>query len=530
MSAGGFLRAAQRFYDTHMEKKMKRIRGLYVLSAVVAAFGLVCAGTTVMRAEEAETIAQGVYIGTIDVGGMTADEAAEAVESYVKSVSEAEFTLSAGEKEITVQASDFGLHFSDMSVVDEALNVGRSGSPIQRYKDKKDLEHGSRVIPLELGVNSSAVTAVLTDRAEDLNQEAVDCGLVREDGVFRITDGAQGIEVNTADSVRAIEDYINSGWDGGSAQIELVAEIVNPRGTREELSKIQDVLGTYNTNYSDSGKNRCTNIAVAAEKINGTVLYPGDEFSVADAIGPLNAANGYELAGAYENGQTVESYGGGVCQVSSTLYNTVILAELEVTERSNHSMIVTYVSPSMDAAIAGDYKDLCFVNNQDAPIYLEGYTSGKNVYFTIYGEETRPANRVVTYESEVISRQDPGTQFVATGDPAGYIGTVQGKHVGYVAQLWKVVTVDGKEESREVFNKSTYRASPKVVHVGTASADPNVSAVIGAALATGDEATIYGAVAPYTAAAMQQPPAPQPTPEEQAITGTVDESQITGGQ
>ena len=305
---------------------------------------------------------------------------------------------------------------------------------------------------------------------------------------------------------------------------------MNPRGTREELSKIQDVLGTYNTNYSDSGKNRCTNIAVAAEKINGTVLYPGDEFSVADAIGPLNAANGYELAGAYENGQTVESYGGGVCQVSSTLYNTVILAELEVTERSNHSMIVTYVSPSMDAAIAGDYKDLCFVNNQDAPIYLEGYTSGKNVYFTIYGEETRPANRVVTYESEVISRQDPGTQFVATGDPAGYIGTVQGKHVGYVAQLWKVVTVDGKEESREVFNKSTYRASPKVVHVGTASADPNVSAVIGAALATGDEATIYGAVAPYTAAAMQQPPAPQPTPEEQAITGTVDESQITGGQ
>ena len=235
----------------------------------------------------------------------------------------------------------------------------------------------------------------------------------------------------------------------------------------------------------------------------------------------MDAANGYELAGAYENGQTVQSYGGGVCQVSTTLYNAVILAELEITERFNHSMIVTYVKPSQDAAIAGDYKDLKFVNNQQAPVYIEAYTVGKSISFNIYGEETRPENRVVTYESEVVSEQDPGVQFVATGDPAGYIGVAQGKHTGYVARLWKIVTVDGVEESREVFNKSTYKASPKIVNVGTASDDPNVSATIGAALATGDEATIYAAVAPYAAnaAAILNPAPPQPTPEEQAIVG-----------
>lgn len=135
------------------------------------------------------------------------------------------------------------------------------------------------------------------------------------------------------------------------------------------------------------------------------------------------------------------------------MYNAVILAELEITQRSNHSMIVSYVKPSMDAAIAGDYKDLRFVNNQDIPIYIEGYTEGKNVTFKIYGHDTRPSNRVVTYESEVVSEQDPGTQYVATGDPAGYMKTAQGKHIGYVARLWKVVTVDGVEESREIFNK-----------------------------------------------------------------------------
>ena len=138
----------------------------------------------------------------------------------------------------------------------------------------------------------------------------------------------------------------------------------------------------------------------------------------------MTAAGGYELAGAYENGQTVQSYGGGVCQVSTTLYNAVLKAELEVTQRSNHSMIVTYVKPSMDAAIAGDYKDLKFVNNLDAPIYIEGYTVGKDIYFNIYGQETRPSNRKVTYESEVVSEEDPGTQFVATGDAVGSISSI----------------------------------------------------------------------------------------------------------
>ena len=117
-------------------------------------------------------------------------------------------------------------------------------------------------------------------------------------------------------------------------------------------------------------------------------------------------------------------------------------------------MIVTYVKPSMDAAIAGDYKDLKFVNNLDAPIYIEGYTVGKDIYFNIYGQETRPSNRKVTYESEVVSEEDPGTQFVATGDAVGSISTTQGKHMGYVARLWKIVTVDGVEQSRDAITST----------------------------------------------------------------------------
>jgi vancomycin resistance protein YoaR len=511
---------------------MKKTSRILAVCACALVLGVVFAKVTDLKAEETERIADGVYIGGIQVGGMTAEEATDAIKEYAESLSGAVFTFTAGTNSVQVTAADLGIAFTDTEVVQEAIDVGRSGNLIKRYKDKKDLENGDKIIPLTLNADEAAVAEVLEAQAENLNQEAVNCGLVRENGSFTIVDGAEGIEVNIEDSAAQIERYISTAWDGADATIELAADVVEPKGTREELSKIQDVLGSYTTNYSDSGANRCTNISVAASKINGTVLYPGDEFSVAATIGPLTAAGGYELAGAYENGQTVESYGGGVCQVSTTLYNAVILAELEVTQRSNHSMIVTYVKPSMDAAIAGDYKDLKFVNNQDAPIYLEAYTSGKNVTFTIYGEETRPSNRVVTYESEVLSQQDGGVQIVATSQPVGYISVAQKSHTGYVAQLWKVVTVDGVEQSREVINSSTYKATPKIINVGTASEDANVSAAIGAAIATGDEATVYAAVSPYTAnasAVVNPTPAVTESAEEQSILAD-PESVQTGEQ
>lgn len=511
-------------------RKSNKILSIFGVTAMLALF---FAFPVSVRAEESVTIADGVYIGNIYVGGMNEEEARQAVDSYVEETGNVMLTLAVGEKSVEVQASELGICFSDTSVIQEAIDVGRSGSLIKRYKDKKDLQNGDKVIELKLDVDTKAVAALMEEQSEVLNQEAVDNSLTRVDGKFQIIKGEQGIEVDVAESIAVIEEYINTDWDGHEAQIELVAEIVEPRGSEEELSQITDLMGGYTTNYNSSNSNRCTNISVAAEKINGTILYPGDEFSVAETIGPLDAANGYQLAGAYENGQTVESYGGGVCQVSSTLYNAVILAELEVTERSNHSMIVTYVEPSMDAAIAGTYKDLKFVNNQELPIYIEGYTVGKNVYFNIYGHDTRPANRKVSYVSEVVSQQDPGTQFVGTAHPIGYIGVAQGKHIGYVARLWKVVTVDGVEESREIVNKSTYKASPKIVNVGTAG-DPNAAAIIGAAIATGDEATIYATVAPYTAAAAApQPAAPQPAApavDPNQAAPAVDPNQAAVGQ
>ena len=163
-----------------------------------------------------------------------------------------------------------------------------------------------------------------------------------------------------------------------------MAEVQKPSVTKEELSQVKDVLGTA-TPYYGSSYERNTNVEVGASKINGTLIMPGETFSVTAAVTPFNADNGYYPAPSYESGQVVDTYGGGICQVSTTLYNAVLKAELQVDERHNHTMLVSYVDPSKDAAIAEGLMDFVFTNNTDAPIYIYGVGYQGTLNFTIYG-------------------------------------------------------------------------------------------------------------------------------------------------
>ena len=168
---------------------MKKYRKIPALAGFAAAACLWFASPAVLKAEGAERIAERVYIGTIDVGGMTEEEASAAVDDYVKKAGDAVISLSVGDKSIDVQASELGVHFTNRNVIRQALDVGRSGNLIKRYKDKKDLEHGDKVLRMVLEVDRQAVASLLREKAEELNQEAVDNGLVRENGSFRFIEG-----------------------------------------------------------------------------------------------------------------------------------------------------------------------------------------------------------------------------------------------------------------------------------------------------------------------------------------------------
>ena len=507
---------------------MKKRTKLGIFAAAVAGVLTLGLHTQPVYAEAQDTIEDGIYIGNVDVGGMDESQAKSAVKDYVASLMDTTFTLQGETGSIQMTAADMGVTADTDAAVEEAMAVGHAGSLINRYKTLADLKNDKLVLDMHLSVDKQSTAEKIYASADDLAVGAVDNSLKRVNGKFEFVKGKEGVEVDVVNSVYAINDFLAEGWDGTDNEIDLVTKTVEPRGDEEELAEVTDLLGSFNTNFASSSAGRAKNVTTGVSKVDGTILYPGEEFDLAKTVSPFTQENGYELAGSYQNGAVVESFGGGICQVSTTLYNAAIRAELEITMRYNHSMLVHYVEPSMDAAIAGNYKDLKFKNNLDTPVYIEGYCSGGVIYFNIYGKETRPSNREISFESETVSKIEPKAQFTLSSSlAAGTVAVTQSGQSGCIAQMWKIVTVDGKQQSRELFNKSSYQATPKLITIGTRDATSESLAALKAAVATGDEAKVRSAAAALKTNAAQKAEEEKDKEEEEETQDEEEEEKDT---
>lgn len=471
------------------------IQGCAALAvSLFAVFGLPYA----VQAETPETALEGVYIENISVGGMNEEEITEAVNARVEELKNCVISLNAGNQSVQTTAGELGLICTNMDVVRQALYAGQRGNVLDRFKVQRYLEEtGPEVLELQFSVDEQAVRSVIENQAGAMNTAAVDATLTLEDGSFVVHEGQDGYVINTDASVEKVVNYMSTDWHGGNGGVILVTDVDEAQGDTEQLALVHDALGSSSTDYSGSNSNRKQNVKRGTELVNGTILYPGEEFSMQEIVVPFTEENGYAPAASYEMGSVVETYGGGICQVSTTLYLAVLRAELEVTERHNHSMIVNYVKPSMDAAIAEGYKDFKFVNNTDAPIYIMGYADGSEISFVIYGHETRDPNRKVTYESETLTTTESTTELVADSSASyGSVTLESSGHTGYTARLWKVVTVNG-EETREQVNSSTYNMTPNTYHVGTSTSDSAALAAMQSAIASNDLSKVSEAAAQY---------------------------------
>ena len=195
-----------------------------------------------------------------------------------------------------------------------------------------------------------------------------------------------------------------------------------------------DLLSTFSTNYSTRDTDRTTNLRLAANKINGTVLMPGETFSYNQVVGARTIAAGYKEAPIYVSGEVVDGLGGGICQITSTLYNAVIYANLEIVERSNHQFVPSYVSASRDATVVYGSIDFKFKNNRDYPIKLVCSVSGGVANFQIFGMKTEN-----DYEVEISSYQ--------TGTTATAI----------YSEAYKILKKNGQVVSKELLSKDTYK-------------------------------------------------------------------------
>lgn len=486
---------------------MKKLLGTLFGVAVFLTF--FCTGIEV-QAKAEDVILKGIYIDEIDVSGMTVAEAKAAVNAKVAARMETPIVLKCvGDNEIVVTPADLGMKWSNPQVVDGLSELGHVGNVIDRYKFRKDLERENYVVNIAYSYDKEMIKQLVEEKCLDFNIDAVDMKLSRSNGEFKIIEGIQGQYIEPASAVSAIYDYVMYQWNGAETALSLPVEIEEPKGTVEELSMVKDVLGSYSTSYSTSAAARVANVENGTRLLNGVTLYPGETFSTLELVTPFTEANGYAMAGSYLNGLVVDSLGGGICQVSTTLYNAVLFAELEVTQRSSHSMSVAYVPLSADAAIAESAgKDFCFTNSTDYPIYIEGYTTPeRRVTFNIYGVETRKDGYTFNFVTEVMETIQATTENIiqVPDQPIGYT-KVQGAHTGYKTKLIKIVYDNGLEGRRETINTSTYKMVPRTVSVGVATDNPDAYNQLQEAIATGSIDHVCNVAAAL--AAQAAPPAP----------------------
>lgn len=404
--------------------------------------------TSAIQLDLEQVLAEGLYIDEYYVGGMTIAEARDVLQKAYEEAGQTAATVYWQTNPVKTNLADLGLYWSIDDALSRAATLWQQGNLIRRYKIRQDLTGSEYHLSMKKRLTQSAVENFLTDYVADVYDIAPkDAELTHTGNGFEVSQDEDGLGVDIDATWKKIAmAYAENEDDYTEITVEAELETVRPHCPTDDLKLIKDLLGSSYTDYSEGSATRSVNVEVATDNVSGAVVMPGDTVSVSERMKPRTAENGYQSGGTMVNGVIEDSIGGGICQVSTTLYNALLKAEVQIDERHNHSMVVSYVSPGKDAAVSEDGgKDLVFTNNRETPIYIEGYTDGTNVYFFVYGVEDRPENRKVAFEATETYRKE-----YAEGG------------VEVDAYLEKIVTIDGEEVSRVKLHTDHYEPSSRL--------------------------------------------------------------------
>lgn len=405
-----------------------------------------------------------VFIHDINVGGLTSDEAKlKADERLKKRLDGFVIQLIYGDNIWNLNHKDIDLHYLLGDSIEKAYKVGRNKSYAYGFKTILSLRNRPEIIKLEPEYSSVKIENKINEISKIIDKPPVDAGMRRENENFIITKGVPGVEVDKKILEHSIVDAINN-FDSASINISTVK--IEPKITENSLENIKDLIGESVTGFNSQNKGRTENIKIAADAINGTILMPGEEFSFNDSTGPRSVEAGYKEATVIVDGEFTTGTGGGVCQVSTTLYQAVLKSDMEVTSRRNHGLPVGYVPMGQDATIAYGYIDFKFVNNKNFPVYIEMLVRGGEIYAKLYGKKAD--NIYVNLESEVLEVIEPKMQIKK--DESMYLSEREigkdGKK-GYRVVTYKVYLREGREIKRELVSKDYYPPRDGIIIEGT---------------------------------------------------------------
>lgn len=413
-----------------------------------------------------------VEVYGVDIGGLSKEEATNKLNDNLQElIMDKKLLVTDGNKTIELNYSELKPQYKIDEIVDNALNYGKDKNLFQ----KNSLIEGNKIIELDAQItyDENQLLAFEEKVKESFNVAPKNAEVTVNSGKISIKDEVIGKSIDENELHKKLLENINGNIDEEKT-IEIVLKDTEPKIKTEDLKKITGKISEYSSSYVNTGDGRVKNMQIAAETVSGTIVMPGEEFSYNELIGDTTPDKGYEKANTYVGDEIVPDYGGGICQVSTTLYRAVMRANIRSTERMNHSMIVSYSEPGLDATVANGYIDYKFVNTYDFPIYIQGYVSGGVVNFSIYGNVEAMGNK--TYELVSVVNEKIAPKVVYKEDNTLEVGKEVVKSygmTGYKATAYQVTYENGVEVNRELISNDTYLKTDTIIRKGTKKKETN---------------------------------------------------------
>lgn len=406
-------------------------------------------------------IHKNVYVRNVNLSYLTKDEATIKINDILNDKNS--FILKINDKNYIFNKEYIDVDYHVDEIVNKAYSIGRDEGIISNFKTKTDLDLGEHKV---LQLNCTYNERKLNDYLRCLNEEIYTCPInshivIKDDNVF-VTQDKYGYKLNTEKMKAIILDKVKN-LDCKEESIPII--IIKPEYSYEELSKIDTVLGRFYTKFNPKNENRVSNIRLASKATNKIILKENDVFSFNNSIKDANISEYFKEAPVIVNGKPEKGLGGGMCQVSSTIYNAALYSGLKIITTTNHSIPSTYIEKGRDATICKGYIDLKIQNTYKSPIYIYNQVYDDRIISTIYGNKLDSKNiDVITETVEVI----PIKTVIKKTDKLklGENVVQQEGRKGYKVRTYRVYKYDYKDV-REFICESYYPSQEKIIICGT---------------------------------------------------------------
>lgn len=328
----------------------------------------------------------GVTVEGVNLSQKTKEQAMDIIKhNFSDQVSKKNINIKGENKTYTLSYSAISPKYDVEDAVSKAFSYGKNSNILKKYMMLKDWK--TENFKLKFSYDTKPVKDLISKVESEVNKDPVNATLDASNDNFNVISEVSGKKVEKDKLEKESLNKIN-GNIGQDTNMDAPIQVVSARIKGDMLKGINSIIGSYSTSFGTSSQERSNNIRLATKSINGKVLMPGDVFSFNDTVGERTSEKGYEPAPVIIGNKLESGLGGGICQVSTTLYNAVYRAGIDSTEREHHTLPVHYVPQGMDATVDYGNIDYKFKNTYSYPIYIKAYTSGGNIIFNLYSNSS----------------------------------------------------------------------------------------------------------------------------------------------